>query len=269
MPLESCIYECEISHSRKHPALHEFRHRHFMLFLSLSEIESIEKKLSLFSSKHISLYTFRQSDYIPQNGSSSQSLINRVKAEAAGHGFDREIQNIQLLTNVRVANYVFNPISIFFCFGKSAELLCCIVEVGNTFGEKKTYLVKVDNDGQMIDRQKKLFYVSPFTDLDQDFVFKIDLPAERLRILIDTVAEDKPLVQAGISGKRLELSDENLFKLTIRYPLAPLRVIALIHLHALILWLKRIPHHKKEENTSQQLAVLNPHKSLRSRTQGN
>jgi DUF1365 family protein len=41
-----------------------------------------------------------------------------------------------------------------------------------------------------------------------------------------------------------------------------LRVITLIHWHALRLWLKRLPWHRKADHPEQQRNVLRPHASL-------
>ena len=155
-----------------------------------------------------------------------------------------------------MANYVFNPVSFFFCFGEDKKLLGCVVEVGNTFREKKVYLVRPDENGILRDRQKKFFYVSPFTELNDEFLFKISLPDEQINIGIDTVNAERTVISAGMSGRRLELNDSNIFGLTLRNPFATLRVIALIHLHAALLWLKGVPHRKKEELPEQQIAVL-------------
>lgn len=268
MHLKSCIYESEIWHTRISPRMHKFKHKHFMLYLFLEELEQVEN-LRLFSSRSSALYSFKESDHIPEQIRTSDSLADRVRSALLERGVKENIHSISLLTNVRVAGYVFNPASFFFCFDERAKLLCCLVEVGNTFGEKKLYVVRPDQKGRLLDRQKKLFYVSPFTQLDQDFLFKINLPEDKLQISIDTMSGDSAVVVAGISGKRVELSDRTLLKEALRYPLAPLAVITLIHLHALLLWLKKVPHHKKEASIEQQVSVLHPHKSLLTGTQGN
>lgn len=259
MQLESCLYECEIWHSRQEPKPHKFVHKHFMLYLDLKEVSSLAKDLKLFGTANSKLYSFNEADHLPDQA--GVSLEGRVRSFAAASGIS-DIERIMLLTNVRTFGYVFNPVSFFFCFDRDGRNKGCIVEVGNTFGEKKLYAVEVDARGRLLARQKKHFYVSPFTDLDQDFIFDIELPEETMRIKIDTLQADKPIVLAGFQGKRKELTDSKLLSMTLRYPLAPLRVITLIHLHALVLWLKGTPYHRKEENAEQQTEVLNPHKSI-------
>lgn len=263
MSLKSCLYECEVWHERPRPKRHKFKHKHFMFMLSLNELEQIESELKLLGTEsRRRLYQFQESDHLPLDSTAQQSLLQRANSAARHLGLQEEIVDISLLTNLRFANYVFNPVSFFFCYGKAENLLCCLAEVGNTFGEKKVYLVKPDEQGRLYSRQKKLFYVSPFTELNQDFLFKLGPPGEHLTISIDTLEADSLVVHAGMSGRRLELSDKNILKLTFQHPFAPLQVIALIHLHALLLWVKKVPFRKKEDLIDQQVAVLHKHKSL-------
>lgn len=265
MQLNSCIYECEIWHSRQNPKPHKFVHKHFMLYLDLEEISALNKRLKLFGTRGSTLYSFNEADYLP--GYEEPSLERRIRNFAALHNITG-IEKIKVLTNVRTVGYVFNPVTFFFCFDREGQNKACIVEVGNTFKEKKLYAIKAEGTARLLDRQKKQFYVSPFTELDQDFVFDIEVPGQSFKITINTLQAEEPIVMAGFRGKKQELTDKSLLAMTLRYPLAPLRVIALIHLHALILWLKRTPYHRKEDNAQQQTEVLNPHRSLEKTVEG-
>lgn len=275
MQLASCLYECKIAHARAKPHQHSFLHRHFMMYIDLDELDILQSKLWLFCKNRLSPYSFKPSDHMPDSKQSS-SLQERVKNFLEEHGIHEPIGSIRLLTNVRFISYVFNPISFFFCFDKSGSPLCCVVEVGNTFAESKAYLVPVSSDGirskhnenaaHFLQRQQKLFYVSPFTELSQDFAFDFHLPNDKLDIRVDTMDGEEKIVATSMHGRRLAFTDKNLLWLTMRYPWAPLRVIALIHFHALLLHLKKIPFHRKEEAPEMQTAVMNPHKSLRKRS---
>lgn len=260
--LKTCIYECTIWHARTKPRHHRFQHRHFMFMIDLDELKNLSFHSRLFRLDGWGLYRFDQRDHLPDNAL-GLGLKDRVIAVLNSRGITQEIHSIQLLTNVRTVGYVFNPVSFFFCRNEKNELVCCLVEVGNTFGEKKAYLVRPDSNGNFVDCQSKDFYVSPFTELDHKFDFHIQVPSQQLKIEINTLENSQFIIRSSIQGKRLEFTDKNLLKLTARYPLAPLQVILFIHLHAFALWLKGIPFHRKEENPQKQTAVMRPHKSIR------
>jgi uncharacterized protein len=260
----SSLYECDIAHARTKPRPHYFLQRHFMMYLALDELDCLHSQMRLFGKRWLSPYSFDPADHMPDT-SRLPLLQDRVRRFVQEGGVKEQISSINLLTNVRCFGYVFNPVSFFFCFDGKGESVCCVAEVGNTFGEKKAYLLRNCVNSVFRDRQQKLFYISPFTELGQDLVFDLAVPSEILDMRVDTMNGEEKVVATSMRGQRLPLTDENLLSLTWRYPWAPARVIALIHFHAVMLWLKRIPHHRKEEDIEQQVGVMHPHHSLTSR----
>ncbi|HXB13706.1 MAG TPA: DUF1365 family protein, partial [Bacteroidia bacterium] len=103
---------------------------------------------------------------------------------------------------------------------------------------------------------KKYFYVSPFIDHDVDFAFQLALPSEKLNLRIDDYRNGKRFFIATLTGKKKELTGARLLEYTLRFPLITLKVIGLIHWNALILWLKKIPYHKKSDHDELQKDVL-------------
>ncbi|MEP7379842.1 MAG: DUF1365 family protein, partial [Chloroflexota bacterium] len=53
-----------------------------------------------------------------------------------------------------------------------------------------------------------------------------------------------PLLATSLVLRRLPLTTHNLLRMLIRHPLMTQRTTALIHWHALRLWLRRIPFHR-------------------------
>jgi hypothetical protein len=109
----------------------------------------------------------------------------------------------------------------------------------------------------------KHFYVSPFSPLDLCFDFRLRTPDERLEIGVnDVTADGKTILVSMLTGTRLPLTDGQLLRLTAKYPLVTLRVITLIHWHALKLWWKRLPLYRKAADTGLQRDVFRPHATL-------
>ncbi len=170
-----------------------------------------------------------------------------------------------LLTLPRIAGYLFNPVSFYFCFDTAGAPVAAVAEVGNTFGEMKPYLLRGEEltNGEVFRRiVPKHFYVSPFSSLDLSFDFKLRVPGNSLEIHIDDRAGEQRVLLSALTGKRAALTDANLARFTVKYPLLTLKVIFLIHWQALLLWWKKIPWHRKSANAAQQRDVLNPHPSI-------
>ena len=46
-----------------------------------------------------------------------------------------------MLANARVFGHVFDPLTVFWCFGADGTLRCVVAEVHNTYGERHAYLL--------------------------------------------------------------------------------------------------------------------------------
>ena len=263
--MNSCLYECSVMHHRFTPKVHHFEHRIFMLYLDLDELEMLPKKLLPFSYNRRNLYSFFDSDHEPAGKKSlKQRIMKFLKKNDIEPG---PFCRIMLLTFPRVFGYVFNPISIYFCFDGEDKPVAAVAEVGNTFLEKKLYLIGPDglSAGRVFKQViAKNFYVSPFSPLDLSFDFRFRIPEETLNIKVDDRQGDEKTLITTLTGERASLNNRNLFWFTIKYPLVTLKVIFLIHWHALWLWLKGVPFHRKAENPQYQQGVLRPHPTLNS-----
>jgi DUF1365 family protein len=237
-------------HRRLQPRQHEFVYRIFLFFLDLDEIPSLTRDVPIFSAGEPNLYSLRNEDYFQFH---SRGLRANLETFLQTKNIAERPARIRLLTLPRLLGYTFNPISIFFCFDSDARPLTSVVQVGNTFGELKPYLVPLDESGSGFHiRVPKNYYVSPFSPLDLAFDFRFKNPGERLHIAIDEYQGDQKILLSTLTGQRTELTTSNLSRLTLTFPLVTLKIIFLIHWEALRLWLKGIPFRMKESRTEQQ-----------------
>ncbi len=263
--MNSCLYECDVMHHRLEPKENHFRYRIFMCAFDLDEIDALAARIPFFSRNRWNLYTFRDSDHLPLGRATVKENLAEFLQQ---HGIRLPADaRITLVTLPRVLGYIFNPVSFFFCHEASGAPLCAVVQVGNTFGEMKPYLLREpagENYFRLI--TPKHFYVSPFSALDLAFDFKLRVPGETLDIHIDDREGDRRVLLSALTGKRAPCTAAQLAWFTIKYPLITLKVIGLIHWHALLLWMRRLPWHRKAANAGLQREILRPHSSLATKT---
>ncbi|MBF0504753.1 MAG: DUF1365 domain-containing protein [Candidatus Omnitrophica bacterium] len=254
MELNSCLFEINITHCRIRPKRNQFRNKIFMFYLDLDEIDALVKTNYLLSRNRANVYNFRDEDHFEING---KTIKEKVLTYLSGQGVDLEGGRIMLLTNLRTFGYIFNPVSFYFCFDRQGAPRCVVVEIGNTFGEIKPFFIgreALDN-GQFVSQQKKYYYISPFIALDVPMDFRLKVPNENLDIKIDDSDTQGKFLFTVMSGQARKITNGNLLWCTIKYPLITLKVIFLIHWHALLLWLKKVPYHEKTSNSDLQKGV--------------
>lgn len=232
-----------------------------MMYADLDELPQIHRQLRLLSHNRGNLYSLREADYFPSGAAGD--LKSRVVSYLRENGIHLSASGkVRLLTLPRTLGYIFNPISIYFCSNADDLPVCAIAEVGNTFGEKKLFLLPLRPDerhpARFRVRVPKEYYVSPFSDLDISFDFDCVLPQERLQVHIEDWDRDGKLLISHLRGRRVPLTDYQLARFAIKFPALTLKVITLIHWHALRLALKRVPWHRKAEAPELQRDILNP-----------
>lgn len=245
--LNSCLYECRLRHNRLKPKPHRFGFRLFMFYLDLDELSKLDQTLRLFKRNRASLFSFFDGDHLREG----QSDVRKNLALYLGkNGIQLGTGKVFLLTQARMFGYVFNPVSFYFCFDERGEPLCAVPEVNNTFGEMKPFLLDRTSwrPGGFEKRVPKLFYVSPFMNLDVQFGFHLRLPDDTVSIQIEDLESEEKIFHASLQGARRPLTDASLAWFALKYPCLTLRVILAIHWQALRLFLKRVAFRRKTAN---------------------
>jgi len=248
----SGIYEGWIRHRRFHPAEHSFRNRVALLYLDLDELPGLFRGRWLWSAERPALARFRREDHL---GDPREPLAESVRALVAARLGFRPRGPVRLLTQPRRFGYVFNPISLFYCFGEGGRRLEAVVgEVTNTpWGERHCYVLRDPRPrgGTHVLRCEKVFHVSPFLGMDLLYDWRVTEPGRRLAVHIEGIeggpAGDRPagrrVLDATMVLERREITGGSLARHLLRYPLLPMKVIAAIHAQALRLYLKGAPVH--------------------------
>jgi uncharacterized protein len=240
----SCIYNGWVMHRRLRPRRHRFRYRAWWLLLDLDELPQLAARLRWLSHGRCNLFAFHDKDYGHGKGPLRLQIERRL-AEA-GIAFDGGA--IRLLCMPRVLGYVFNPLSIYFCYRRDGTIGAMVYEVHNTFGERHSYVIETTAGGDAVLRQQsdKRFYVSPFMDMDMGYAFRVTRPSDTITVGVTGADARGPLMHAVLQASRRELCDAQLLRLLVSHPLVTLKVVGAIHWEALRLWSKRLrlrPHH--------------------------
>jgi uncharacterized protein len=277
--MRSCLYECQVMHHRIAPKEHRFSYRIFMFGIDLDELGHLASGNPILSVNGRNLYSFREADFLPtgeriHNGTKGSpsgngtTLKARVLAFIGERGVEIPGGRVLLLTLPRVAGYLFNPVSFYFCYDSLGKPAAAIAEVTNTFREVKPYflgpeaLTGPENGASFLSRVPKHFYVSPFSDVDVAFEFRLRAPDAGLAIRIDDYAGPKRTLASALTGSRRSLTPGRLAWYSLKYPLITLKVILLIHLHALRLRMKRVPWFAKADRAADQRDLYRPHPSI-------
>ncbi len=240
--MNSCIYNGIVKHQRFKPIKHSLDYNTFSLLLDLDEIESLTKNISIFSLNKFNIFSFYNVDHGARDGS---LLKDWVLKNIKKFKISNNITKIKLLCYPRIFGYVFNPLSIFYCY-ENNDLRAIFYEVKNTFNEQHTYIFKINDNEKIEQKCKKKFYVSPFMDMETYYNFKLLDPKEKLSIFIKQTDGQETVLTATQTGDKKEFSFRQLLINFFKYPFMTIKIISSIHYEAFFLWKKGAVYRKRE-----------------------
>ena len=240
--MNSCIYNGEVTHTRFKPVRHFLKYKTFSLLIDLDEINLLDKSIGIFSHNKFNIFSFYDKDHGDRDGG---NLKNWVISNLKKFQIKEKITNIKVLCYPRILGYVFNPLSIFYCY-ENDKLVAIFYEVKNTFNEQHTYIFKIKNNEEIIQKCRKKFYVSPFMDMETFYNFKLLNPKDKLSVFIKQTDADGTILTATQTGDKKEFSFKQLAINFLKYPLMTIKIISSIHYEALLLWKKGAIYRKRE-----------------------
>ena len=233
--METCIYKGFVTHRRFKPLRHYFSYKTFSILFDLTELENLHKKIGIFSFNRFNIFSFYNKDHGSRDGN---DLTEWVKVNLKKYNLNFNVSKIKLLCFPRVFGYVFNPLSIFYCYDGNV-LKAILYEVKNTFNEQHTYVFPVNNSSKIITQQcSKKFYVSPFIKMDTFYNFRLTEPDKNIKILIKQTDKIGKVLVACQVGKKQNMSLKQLLINFFTHPMMTFKIMISIHYEALRLWKK-------------------------------
>ena len=241
--MNSCIYNGIVTHKRFKPVEHFLKYKTFSFLIDLDEVKKLDEKNFIFSHNKFNIYSFYDKDHGDRDGKPLKEWVSKILRK---FNINKNINKIKLLCYPRIFGYVFNPLSIFYCY-ENNKLRVIFYEVKNTFNEQHTYIFKVNGSDEVQQFCKKKFYVSPFMDMDTDYNFKISEPTEKLYVSIKQNDKDGTVLTATQTGEKKKFKSKQLILNFFKYPLMTVKIIGAIHFEAFNLWKKGAIYRGREK----------------------
>jgi uncharacterized protein len=238
----AALYWGKVMHARWRPVVHRFTYRVMNLLIDLDRLNEADRQSRLFGVNRSAAFSFHECDH---GEGTSAGLGQYARRLAADRGIDLSGGRVLLLCYPRVLGYVFNPLSVYFCYGASGTLALLIYEVRNTFGEMHSYVLPVKEVAAgcaIRQTQAKQFYVSPFMEMETQYRFSVSPPQRDVKVRILQSGDKGPMFAAAFSGRRRPLTSRSLLAALVGLPFLTFKVIAAIHWEAMRLWLKGVPY---------------------------
>ncbi len=248
--MNSCIYNGIVTHTRFKPIKHFLKYNTFSLLIDLDEIKELDQKNIIFSFNKFNIFSFYNKDHGDRDG---KSLKNWVLDKLKKLKVNSNINKIKLLCYPRIFGYVFNPLSIFYCY-ENNSLKVIFYEVKNTFNEQHTYVFETNNSEKIEQSCKKKFYVSPFMDMNTYYDFKLLNPGEKLFVSIKQTDDEGIILTAVQTGEKKKFNFKQLLTNFFRYPLMTIKIITAIHFEAFLLWKKGAIYRSRDKKIKNNLS---------------
>lgn len=220
-------YDVWIRHQRRDPVAYGFARRGSTWLIDLDAVPRLPRGFGW-------LCRFGVPDHRLSDGPPASSLRAELDRFLAGHGVPRP-SKVWMLASPWVLGYVFNPLTVFYCYDHDGVLRHAVAEVRNTYGGRHSYLLRLDEAGRAgVDKQ---FYVSPFYPVDGRYEMRLPEPGAELSVAVTLYREaDRPF-SAVLTGHRVGDRPASLWT-ALRSPLATRAVMYGIRRHGIALYFK-------------------------------
>lgn len=231
-PTTPALVVGSVTHTRRRPLTHTFTYRHYTWLVDVDALPRYGRPLSW-------LARFDPADHL-DGGRQGGGLRGDVARFCAARGVTVAPQDrVLMLAHARALGHVFDPMSAFWVLRPDGAVAAVVVEVHNTYGGRHAYLVQPDATGRAV--VPKEFYVSPFNPVGGTYRMRLVLDEQEAAVSIRLLVDGAPVLDAGVSGALVAATPRTVLRTALRHAVMGYRVTALIHLHGVALWLRRLP----------------------------
>ncbi len=223
--MNSLILLSRIVHKRYIPFKHNLKYKVPSLYLDVDDLTEISKKHAFFSINTFNLFSFYEADHGYRDERPIKTFVIDLLSK-----YKIKFKNIKImiLCFPRILGYVFDPLSIIYCFDND-KLISILYEVKNTTNEQHTYIFKGDTnskDFRLSHECTKQFYVSPFIEMEAYYIFHNNMFKDQININIDLFNKNnKKVLTASQYGKFIDFNSKNMFKFISYNPLLGFKVM--------------------------------------------
>lgn len=240
--MRSAVYEGVVTHRRYAAAdtgnvAHDFSQSVSLALVYLDELDAFFAQHPLWSTRHPFPVQLRRSDYV---GNPDRSLEESTRDLVEDHLGRRPAGPVALLGHLRTWGWLFNPLTLYYCYDVDGETLDAVVlEVTNTpWHERHVYVLDAHDEHH---RFHKEMHVSPFLRSNHDYVMHWNTPGELISVHVGNRQGDERLFDASMVLRRRGSSRRDLASMVWRRPLQTYGISANIYRQALRLWRKGAP----------------------------
>lgn len=254
--MHSCIYEGTVRHRRFGPVNHQFQYRLFMLYLELGELDELVGTGGPIARSRYAGCAFLRSDHLFHREVPLEEELREIVRQQTG---TLPTGQIRLLTQLRYFGYYFSPLNLFYVFDDSDRNVEFVVaEVNNTpWKERHCYVLwrgnRSHDDSSLQFMHPKEFHVSPFMGMEMNYRWRLGQPGQQLNVQLANLEGSRRKFDASMALQRRELTRSQLRRMTLRYPMMTVQIMAAIHIQALKLWWKKCPFHVHPKKTASNL----------------
>ena len=213
--------------------------------MSLLDIDRIDELMAVSAFTSVNRFNWASFDHRDHIGDAALPLRERLRRSAWDAGGQLPGGPIYLLTHLRYAGYVFNPISLYYCCDETGVVRKVLADVRNTYGGRRSYWLHPADSAVHRFRAvtPKTLYVSPFMAHDVTYEFLLTPPGESLvaHMNVDRHDDGERLFDATMTLERRPWTAAAIRRALWSYPLMTAKVMGAIYFEALRLRAKGLP----------------------------